>query len=186
MLCGRDPILLTKNVDGVKITVLAFDIHNSNLPLLMEFPVLLNNLGVYSIPPTVERAVFYAGEDIIVNVKPATRAMVINDTQKTSKYDIFPVIIPARHPGVYAAMQFSDWKDVITDRFFVRTPKNESIFNLAGDELPYLTVAAGAASPVSDPDIKNTDNLRDLFFYFAAALSVFVLIEWWLQYREHY
>jgi hypothetical protein len=186
MLCGNDPILLTKNKNGVKITVLALDIHNSNLPLLIEFPVLLNNLCAYSIPPTVERAVFNVGEDIIVNVKPSTRAMVINDTQKTSKYDIFPVILTAKRPGVHTAMQLFDLKEMITDRFFVRTPMNESIFNMAGEELPYLTAAGGNVSPMPEPDAKNTDKLRDMFFYFAAALSVFILIEWWLQYREHY
>jgi len=186
MLCGADPILLTKNKNGVKITVLALDIHNSNLPLLIEFPVLLNNLSAYSIPPTVNRAVFDAGEDILVNVKPSTRAMVLNDSKNTARYDIFPVIIPAKYPGVYAAVQFFDLKEATTDRFFVRTPKNESIFNLAGEELPYLTAAGGNAAPVSENDAKNPDRLRDLFFYFAAALSLFILMEWWLQYHEHY
>jgi hypothetical protein len=186
MLCGDDPILLTKNKNGVRVTVLAFDIHNSNLPLLVEFPVLLNNLCLYSIPPTVDHDVFDAGEDILINVRPSTRAMVVNDTQKTTRYDIFPVIVPARYPGVYTAAQFSDMKDVTTDRFFVRTPKNESNFNLTGEALPYLSAALGNASPAPEPDAKRTDSLRDLFFYFAAALSVFILIEWWLQYREHY
>jgi hypothetical protein len=84
-------------------------------------------------------------------------------------------------------MQLFDLKEMITDRFFVRTPMNESIFNMAGEELPYMTAVGGNVSPMSEePDAKNTDKLRDMFFYFAAALSVFILIEWWLQYREHY
>jgi hypothetical protein len=177
---------LTKNKNGVKITILALDIHHSNLPLLIEFPVLLNNLGAYSIPPTVKRAVFNAGEDILVNARPSTRAMVINDTKKSSKYDIFPVIIPAEYPGVHTAVQFPELsEDTTVDRFFVRIPENESNFLLTGDRLPYMSAAAESVLPASAPDVKNTDNLRDLFFYFAAALSVFILMEWWLQYREH-
>ena len=209
MLGGGEPILLTKNKNGVKTTILALDIHNTNLPLLIEFPVLLHNLGVYSMPPTVERTVFNVGEDIVVNVKPSMRTMVINDTKKSARYDIFPVIISARYPGVYTAMQFPELNDAagvpakpavlqgarastsfagtaIIDRFFVRIPERESIFYLDGEKLPYMAAEAGSVLHIAGHDEKKTDNLRDIFFYFAAVLSVFILLEWWLQYREHY
>jgi len=49
LYCGEDPVLLAGEVEGRKIIVLAFSLSMSNLPMLVDFPLLVYNLTQYSL-----------------------------------------------------------------------------------------------------------------------------------------
>lgn len=67
--CECNPILFVGNTNsGNREVVFAFDIHNSNLPLSMDFIILVNNLVNYSFPTILENTSYEAGDSLVVNV----------------------------------------------------------------------------------------------------------------------
>jgi len=48
--------------------VFAFDLHQSNLPLLLDYAILINNFVDYSFPTIMEEGSYYAGDVVKVNV----------------------------------------------------------------------------------------------------------------------
>lgn len=69
---GTDPVLLIRNQSGVKITVFAFDLAYSNLPVQVNFPLLVNNLVEYSLIPTFNQYLYNAGDRVFLNAKPSS------------------------------------------------------------------------------------------------------------------
>lgn len=64
-----NPVLFAgTNGYGNREVVFAFDLHDSNLPLLMDFVVLIRNLVNYSFPEVIEDVSYYVGEKMAVNV----------------------------------------------------------------------------------------------------------------------
>ncbi len=64
-----NPIVFAGNsTNGVREVVFAFDIHNSNLPLLADYAVLMRNLVNYSFPDMVENTAYESGKEAQINV----------------------------------------------------------------------------------------------------------------------
>ena len=53
---------------GHREVVFAFDLHNSNLPLTVDFIMLTDNLMRYSFPDVIEKTDYFAGDEASVNV----------------------------------------------------------------------------------------------------------------------
>ena len=66
-----NPIIFSGATDSGNIEVVfAFDLHDSNLPLLMDYIVLTKNLLTYSFPSIVEKSNYICGEEALINVRP--------------------------------------------------------------------------------------------------------------------
>jgi hypothetical protein len=64
-----NPMVFTGTTEyGNREVVFAFDLHNSNFPLVMDFLTLTDNLLDYSFPEVVEKTLYRAGEEAAVNV----------------------------------------------------------------------------------------------------------------------
>ncbi len=65
---GNPLIFAGSNNVGHREVVIAFDLHDSNLPMLVDYVVLVKNLMTYSFPDIVETTNYYAGQEAVVNV----------------------------------------------------------------------------------------------------------------------
>ena len=65
---GNPLIFAGTNAAGHREVVFAFDLHNSNLPMLVDFIVMLDNLMTFSFPDVIEKVNYYAGDEAAVNV----------------------------------------------------------------------------------------------------------------------
>lgn len=65
---GNPVVFAGTNENGSREVVLAFDIHDSNLPLLLDYAALMKNLVGYSFPDMVEDTTFTCGEAAEINV----------------------------------------------------------------------------------------------------------------------
>ncbi len=64
-----NPVIFTGSTDAGNIEVVfAFDLHDSNLPLLMDYIVLSRNLLNYSFPNIMEKSMFVCGDIATINV----------------------------------------------------------------------------------------------------------------------
>ena len=61
------PMLSVKDVESSKVVLMSFSLHYSNLPILLEFPMLVKNTFDYFFPATVSGNAFSVGEKVEVN-----------------------------------------------------------------------------------------------------------------------
>lgn len=66
------------NENGNRQVMFSFDLHDSNLPLLLDFIVLFNNMIQYSIPSICNQNSFVCGDELILNVLPQCDSIRIN------------------------------------------------------------------------------------------------------------
>ncbi len=65
---GNPMVFTGSNEYGNREVIFAFDLHHSNLPLLIDYVVLSNNLINYSFPKVIEKTEYTAGEKLQFNV----------------------------------------------------------------------------------------------------------------------
>ena len=65
---GTPVIFAGTNSYGNREVVFALDIHHSNLPLMTDFIILLNNCMEYSFPTIVEKTNYYVGDTAQINM----------------------------------------------------------------------------------------------------------------------
>ena len=67
---GNPIIFAGTNSYGNREVVFAFDLHNSNLPVLSDYIIMMENLFTYSFPPVVDQVNYYVGDIANINVLP--------------------------------------------------------------------------------------------------------------------
>ena len=163
------PMLAVRNEDNLKIAVMAFSLHFSNLPVLLEFPFLVYNMFTYFFPTTVTSNSFEVNETVVLNARG--NELTVKETAE--KFTEFPTEIVLQEPGTYTLQQKTFTGDLVTERIFVRIPKAESNIWADGETIiePYVYIDKG-------------DFLRDLLLYLAIGIVALLFIEWWLRGHE--
>lgn len=178
---NTDPMLLTRTIDGVKVSIFTFGLSHSNLPILfLDFPVLIRNLSNYSVIPTFDQYIYDAESDITFNVNPMTDSMTIANGDLIETYDTFPVVQHVSALGTYQVVQLYRDGQTKIETFYVRIARSESDFSTQGD----VILSPAVSQEVNQSFIK--EDLRSLIPYFAIALLVLIMVEWEVQYREQY
>ncbi len=67
---GYPVVFAGSGANGNREVVFAFDIHDSNLPLLYDYSVLIRNLVQFSFPNMVDRSAYICGDQAEINVIP--------------------------------------------------------------------------------------------------------------------
>ena len=173
LYCNEDPVMIVKNDPDQKIAVMAFSLNYSNLPLMLEFPLMMYNLIEYFIPSTMTEYVFDVNETITLGSR-SEELNVVGSGVDTTITEV-PAQLLLVKPGVYTVSQTPLSGVDVIENFYVKIPAAESDINAQKDSLlnPYL---------YTDPVESNTD----LLLYFASALVVLLFCEWWLNTREQY
>lgn len=186
MKCGNDPVLLAKNDNGAKTVLMAFDIHNSILPVLPDFSILIYNLFHYSVTRAVQKTLYNAGEEIVVNARAnaesvSVTADYIAGGKDSKEYTLFPIVLQAAIPGFYTISQKLDTDRTTSQNFFVRVPKHESEFFKTEETLinPSIVSEVGTDTSIGY-------DTMDITMYLAILLLALICLEWGLQYREQY
>jgi Ca-activated chloride channel family protein len=105
----RAPLLFAGNVDGQRVAALAFDLHRSDLPLQVAFPLLLANLTGWlapgsgsdlptqvspgaavtlSLPPEAESATVTRPDGTTARLLPESGRVVFADTSRLGVYQV--------------------------------------------------------------------------------------------------
>lgn len=167
-----DPILLVKNEDRAKAVVLALDLNNSSLGVILDFPVLMYNLFSYFFPATLTGNAFEVGESVTVNAR-GTDLVLDGPGYQREGFDSLPATVVLTQPGDYTVMQTNLKGSTELQQFFVHVPQSESNITKTVDELPLLR--SGTTTE---------ETTTDLLMWIAAAALFFLFVEWWLHSRE--
>lgn len=179
--CDGAPVCVTKNLeDGKKFTVLSFDLHNSNLPLLVDYILLVRNLVEYSVPALVKGDDYAIGEKVKLTVMPYAKELYIElpdgqVRQLSTTEDV--VTISPTELGVYTAVITTDESGEYAD-FFVHIPNGET-----GLVEP-MNIEANI-QVVEDASIED-EAFAELWYYLAIILLILLLVEWGCYYYEQY
>lgn len=83
---GNPVIFAGTNALGNREVVFAFDLHNSNLPLLFDYTVIMRNLVTYSFPEIIASTSYHCGDEITVNVPANCESIRIDMPSGDSAY----------------------------------------------------------------------------------------------------
>ena len=167
-----DPALLVRNDPSLRVAIMPFSVHYSNIAILKEFPILMYNIFNYFIPETVERNSFEVYESVTVNARGA-EVLVTHRGDLLTSFDMFPATLKMDTPGTYILTQTTYSGKTVSESIHVKIPEKEcNIF----------AVEETLKSPYNAQE--NTQFYKDLLLYIAAALVAVLFLEWWLQSRE--
>lgn len=178
------PMLVAGERDGRKIVVLAFDLHNSDLPVQVAFPLLLSNLVSYLVPGSgADAAQLAPGQPLALPVDASITAVRIThpDGSLVTPEARNGQVIDAdtTMPGVYVVEQFQGEKLVARQRFAVNLfdPAESAIGPQAELKVPQIS---GLQQATTAERIG-----RQEFWRWLAALALVVLVVEWLVYQRN-
>ncbi len=183
--CGEDPVLFArKEKNGTKTVVFAFDLHDSNLPLLSDYVFLMNELLAYSFPDMLTDTDYAVSESVPISILPMSERLLVKTADsklvslstKTSAASLIPDAV-----GVYTAAQTLSTGDSHYMDFFVHLPVSEMLdrtsLNNLSVELPDLE---------SEDGMQAEDGIREIRFYVLLVLFLLILTEWGVYYYEQF
>ena len=173
LLSDGKPVFIAKNEPTEKIAVMSFSLHFSNLPVMMEFPLMMYRLVEYYMPSTVTQRVYDVNDSVELGSR--SEELYVEGPGIEETVTEFPKTITLNEPGVYTVTQTPISNVQVSDSFFAKVPASESNINSQEDKLenPYFYE-------------KEEDTSVDLLIFFASALVALLFIEWWLHTREQY
>lgn len=167
---SRGPAFVVKNEYDSKVAVMAFELQNSDLSLLITFPKLFFQTFSYFFPYTVQNYNFEVGETITVNSR--STSLTVSGQGENIVLNEFPGEVTLSYFGTYSFSQTLFTGKTVTENVYVKIPNSESDFTSAVDEL---------VNPHTDAVAEDKD--YDLLLYFAAALVLLLFIEWGINSR---
>lgn len=85
-LDGNPIVFAGTNNFGNRLCVFAFDLHDSNIAMRMDFVALVRNLAEYSFPAVLEQNNYYCGDTVDVNVLANTDSIRIDSPTGKVQY----------------------------------------------------------------------------------------------------
>lgn len=83
---GNPVVFAGTNPYGNRLTVFAFDLHDSNIAMRMDFVMLVRNLAEYSFPAVLERNNFYCGDEVAINLPANTESVRVQSPTGQVQY----------------------------------------------------------------------------------------------------
>ena len=180
--CDGDSVCMTRDLeDGRKFTVLSFDLHNSNLPLLVDYILLMRNLVEYSVPALLKDTDYAIGEKVKFTVMPTAKELYVElpdgDVDQLPTDEDVVRLLPSQL-GIYTVVMATAEGGEYAD-FFVHIPAGES----ACEDVDKLEASLWSSDK---EDVQGEDAYIELWQYLAAVLLILMLVEWGCYYHEQY
>ena len=153
--------------------VYGFDLHNTDLPLSVEFPVLMVNTLNYLVPSSMlENSSTQAGEAMEITIYPNTKAgRVIGPDGQEYLMDLEDyqyLFQDTEAVGIYEVLQESD-DQVISEKFAVNVPRREETIKISD----------------SEDDQSTYYNPKSLLKWLGILVVLILVIEWFIySYRR--
>lgn len=171
---GDVPLLVAGETDGRRVAALAFSPEESDLPLQVAFPVLVDNLMRYLQPrAAVGASAIRPGET--VQLPEGAASVVAPDGTRTPVAHGDGTYAATALPGLYMVR---DGKDAILSRFAVNAGSPSESDIRATTTTPL--VSEGATAEAQRPPAG-----AERWWPFALLALLILLAEWWLYGRTH-
>jgi hypothetical protein len=183
------PLLVVGEREGRRVAVLAFDLHNSDLPLQVAFPLLLSNLMGFLAPGSgAEASQLQPGQPLALQVDESISEVRITgpDGRTASSRDGAvqvqggqAIYAATDALGVYSVEEFADGELVARHSYAVNlfAPGESRIAAQRDLTIPQIS---GAQSTVS----RERDGRQEFWRWVALAALVVLVLEWLVYQRN--
>ena len=183
------PLLVVGEREGRRIAVLAFDLHNSDLPLQVAFPLLLSNLMNFLAPGSgAEAAQLLPGQPLALQVDAAVSEVRVTRPDGTTVSstgdqvqirDGQAIYAGTDGLGVYTVEVYRDSEVLARHRYAVNlfAPKESRIAAQRDLSIPQTS---GVQSTVA----RERDGRQEIWRWVALVALVVLLIEWLVYQRN--
>ena len=179
LYCGMEAVIYAtdRNDTASKVVLMPFSLNYSNLPIVVDFPLMMYNILEYYMPSTITNYIYDVNQNVQLNSRGEDLTVTMPDGT-TKVLTTFPDKVTVTVPGMYSVMQYNLKGDPVVEMFYVKIPDSESNIVAEFDVLenPQFMYVE------EKEDIINTD----ILLYFAIALVTLLFAEWWLHTREQY
>jgi Ca-activated chloride channel homolog len=177
------PLLLAGTTAGGRVAVLTFDLHASDLPLKIEFPILIANLLDWYSPtqPFEITAGLKPGDPVVI--RPQASTVEYDITRPDGSTRSYPVgdgpltYTEADQTGIYRVDLRGAGGDASTAYFAVNlfSPEESQI-------RPADTIFLGEGE-VAGSESDEEFGQRELWPWLAVLVFLVLLVEWWVFHR---
>lgn len=179
--CEGNPVLFVGTTNsGNREVVFGFDLHNSNLPLSMNYITLIRNLINYSFPTILDTTSYVAGDSLMVNVLAGCSSIEIIAPNGSSMYlDTTGAIAQyiLNESGSYTVNVTINGK---VNKFLIYSAYPESESNIISQpETTNLSISG-------TPEAHYGDGIYKSLVYLFIALGVIFIADWVVYCREQY
>lgn len=167
---GTHTVVFSGEYDRRNICVMGFDLHNSDLPLKTEFPVLVYNmLNASSSQNLVETGTYYPCDSVNVfgKMNESLPVVILPDGTEEELRDYHWSFVNTEETGIYAVRQ-NTAKGVIQEAFAVNFPGSES-------HVAQTPMAMSGAEDIVKTSVSGVLNLRNMIILITL---LFLGIEW--------
>lgn len=183
---GSTPVLYAGEDGGRKVAALAFDLHNSTLPLQSSFPILVANLLGYVQPPS-EQGVEQSPSGGTELIQPAPGATTIQI--KRPDQTVVTLRPSGNRPlpfdqtdevGLYTVTQTDASKRQVASQLFAVNLLNDAESNIK----PSRTLSLSSADVPPPAAISSVGVRHELWQVLALLALGTLLFEWWWYHRR--
>lgn len=186
----KGPLIIAGQEGGRRVSIVAFDLQQSDLPLQTAFPLLMRNLVTYLLPDPTGGVPVSVTPRSIVTVDAADQAvnrlLVEDPSGREWTYDLPPerrrvAFAETRQPGVYYLTQYAGEDIVAQEAFAVNLASRDES---AIDPNPQPGLPAGARPSAGATAALQGNPFRREFWPLVAIAGFAVLLaEWFLAQR---
>ncbi len=175
---GNPIVFAGTNAKGHREVVFAFDLHHSNLPMLVDYVLMTENLMTYSFPDVIETVHYEAGDEAAVNVIANCESIRVESPNGNISYldtGVATATFPVSEVGTYTVtVTVSD----IPHEFYVYSslPKQERVPAPTAESI-------GLQGEASEGGFDGTYDPMMLLFI---CLTVVFLADWMVYCYEKY
>jgi hypothetical protein len=180
-----DPLILAGETGGRRVAVVAFDLHQSDLPLQVAFPILISNLVDWLQPPTSVDVPpqLGAGDPISIRPLPEADEIVVTPPGTGAKST-------ALKPSSTVSFAGTDGLGVYTVQQMAKgqplgDPEHFAVNLFSRDEsdiTPHPDLAFAGNGP-AQPSGAQTARPLEIWPWLLAASLVILALEWWFYNR---
>jgi Ca-activated chloride channel family protein len=176
------PLLFVAERPEGRLAVLAFDLHDSDLPLQIAFPILTANLADWLLPQGAARfpATVRPGDPVLIPPDPEAAEIIVtapDDARHSLSVEEAPVFVATDRLGIYLVEQVDQSGDALQSAAFAVNLFDEAESDIA----PRETVIVGRAEITAE--LEEDEGRREFWPWLAGlALGVFA-VEWWAYQR---
>ncbi|MBO5711559.1 MAG: hypothetical protein J6R47_01860, partial [Acholeplasmatales bacterium] len=177
--CEGNPVIFAGSAEnGCREVVFAFDLHDSNLPLMMDYLTLSQNLLEYSFPVILEDTSYICGDNVNINITSNCKSIrVESPTGNVSYLDVSKetTSFKTTEVGTYTlTMTLGD--DIRVFKVYVGMPNEESAPSLELSEIAL----------VGELENNYSDGIYDKLIILFILLAVVYVADWMVYCYEQY
>jgi hypothetical protein len=181
-----DPLILAGETGGRRIVALAFDLHQTDLPLQVAFPILISNLVQWLQPQSAINAppALSAGDPISINALPDADEIVVTPPGDAAKSTVLTPSGPTSFAGtdllgLYTVVQQNKGQPIAEPEQFAVNLFSRDESNIAPrPDLPFVgTGDTPTGSPANGTPV-------EIWPWVLLAGLVILALEWWVYNRS--